>query len=409
MKPIFDNQEIKDCLLQTLNDAKQSLDIAMAWFTDWGLFAALEDAANRGVKVRLLLTEDTINRNANNDWDSLAAMPTVRLYWYAEEKATMHHKFCIADQMFCAFGSYNWTYSAATKNVENIVIGEDAKMAKDFIAQLEQLLHSPFTNPHLDYGEQTQAIIEPTTSLGGNMDIERTKMDILLLQADIAQLEEEKMGLEAQILQHESILHREVGHLILKNIELKTILAEAKAVLTAKKVYTEEAKQHQAHRAKMEEDIAQGIKFERNALSENVAEMMKKMYKETIFKIHPDRFQNEPDKLGIVQELTQQLIEAYKKNDFETVKIIWERVQKGFIFVDDLLKSSDLEMLRNFWTKLIQQRDTILAEISILKKHYIIEALADFAEFQVYIQQTKIQLELNNAILETEIKNITNS
>ena len=62
MQPIFDNAQIKASILQGIQEAKHSIEVAVAWFTDTELFTELVRARSRDVKVCVLLHDDDINR-----------------------------------------------------------------------------------------------------------------------------------------------------------------------------------------------------------------------------------------------------------------------------------------------------------------------------------------------------------
>lgn len=51
----------------------------------------------------------------------------------------MHHKFYIIDKESMLTGSYNWARSAAEQNQENIIVSDDAKMAKYFVREFDRL------------------------------------------------------------------------------------------------------------------------------------------------------------------------------------------------------------------------------------------------------------------------------
>ena len=61
IKAYFSN--IKDVLLQNIQFSKQSINVAVAWFTQRELFVAILDALDRGVSVSIILIDDIINRN----------------------------------------------------------------------------------------------------------------------------------------------------------------------------------------------------------------------------------------------------------------------------------------------------------------------------------------------------------
>ena len=51
----------------------------------------------------------------------------------------MHHKFCVIDDSLAITGSYNWTYYAETRNVENIVISDNSDIVMLFSAEFQRL------------------------------------------------------------------------------------------------------------------------------------------------------------------------------------------------------------------------------------------------------------------------------
>ena len=51
----------------------------------------------------------------------------------------MHHKFMVIDQSSVITGSYNWTRSAAEYNHENIVLLNDAGIAKSYQDEFNRL------------------------------------------------------------------------------------------------------------------------------------------------------------------------------------------------------------------------------------------------------------------------------
>ena len=44
----------------------------------------------------------------------------------------MHHKFCIVDNNITITGSYNWTYYAESRNIENVLITDDELIANQY-------------------------------------------------------------------------------------------------------------------------------------------------------------------------------------------------------------------------------------------------------------------------------------
>ena len=122
---------------------------------------------------------------------------------------------------------------------------------------------------------------------------------------------------------------------------------------------------------------------------------MSRLYRATLLKIHPDRYDNDPEKRTIVTQLTQKLIEAYKKSDFETVRSIWEMVQKGWLFVEDMLKSSDFDALAELLNRLLDKRKRLETELTNLRADTLVQAIETHADFDDFIEISREQLKKN--------------
>ena len=51
----------------------------------------------------------------------------------------MHNKFCIFDGSILITGSYNWTYSAESRNAENIIITDEENVCEDYTKYFSDL------------------------------------------------------------------------------------------------------------------------------------------------------------------------------------------------------------------------------------------------------------------------------
>ena len=126
---------IKSKLLAEIGLARQSITVAVAWFTDRDLLAALVARQRAGVPVALALTRDHINEAL--DFTSLAAAGG-RVFHI--EGVLMHNKFCVLDGRDVITGSYNWTYRAAHENYENIVLTSgDYDLAYRYLAEFARI------------------------------------------------------------------------------------------------------------------------------------------------------------------------------------------------------------------------------------------------------------------------------
>ena len=126
-------------ITRLLKASQNSVHIAMAWFTNGDLFQELLNCIKRKVNVELILLDNPTNfMEFAPDFNNLIkAGGTFRLA--SLEEGLMHHKFCIIDNKLVVNGSYNWTYNAENKNIENIIISDTPAVVKEFLIEFKRL------------------------------------------------------------------------------------------------------------------------------------------------------------------------------------------------------------------------------------------------------------------------------
>ena len=130
---------IRSRIIPHLNNANKIVQVAMAWFTSSELYNALLDCLKRGVKVELVLLDDAINyMNYAPDFNQFIKEGG-ELRIARSNIGLMHHKFCVVDEKIAITGSYNWTYYAETRNVENIVISDNNEIIRLFSLEFQRL------------------------------------------------------------------------------------------------------------------------------------------------------------------------------------------------------------------------------------------------------------------------------
>lgn len=124
-------------ILELLEAAQESIDVAMYTFTNSKIAWALAKARERGVRVRVLLDGQEIN----NKYSKGVFLKRRGIYVvYDRMPGLMHNKFCIIDNKIVITGSYNWTATAEEKNEENIVVIHDSRVANSYKTRFEYLL-----------------------------------------------------------------------------------------------------------------------------------------------------------------------------------------------------------------------------------------------------------------------------
>ena len=126
--------------MRMLRDVSGSVDAALYRFSHPGLAQALEDAARRGVRVRLLVDGNKYQESRVTQKLLHGGMIPFRLAFGRQGRGSkMHHKFVILDQQTILAGSYNWTLESEDENHENLLILRDPQPVEAFRREFEDL------------------------------------------------------------------------------------------------------------------------------------------------------------------------------------------------------------------------------------------------------------------------------
>ena len=156
-----------DRLLKLIRSAKVSVDVCVYAISDNELSAALKQLHRSGVAVRVVsdheqafasgatlfsLAQAGLSAVVDDDeplqspcvgsvgsshpggWGS---PPPAKPQWHPVKR--MHHKFCVIDGQILCTGSFNWTYTAHTRNCENLLVTADADAVHLYVQEFERL------------------------------------------------------------------------------------------------------------------------------------------------------------------------------------------------------------------------------------------------------------------------------
>lgn len=165
-------ESIRKEILNLLTCAESEILIAMAWFTSDELFSAVIDALKRGVKVELILLDDATNfMPYAPDFNKILSHGGV-LRIASSGHGFLHHKYCVIDNRLVITGSYNWTYYAETRNMENVIISDNKEVVgqyrKDFMA-LASMFEVSAATPRLSWED---------VQLSGSVDFQELNYEI---------------------------------------------------------------------------------------------------------------------------------------------------------------------------------------------------------------------------------------
>lgn len=135
MKSYFENLEHH--ILKAIIEAKESINIAVAWFTNPRLYNALISKLIQGVNIRVVIRNDSINNHIDS---------TIKWHSFLKNKGelffmnnSLHTKYAIIDKTTVLMGSCNWTMKGCNSNIEQLSIINDKDTANSFSNHFDSL------------------------------------------------------------------------------------------------------------------------------------------------------------------------------------------------------------------------------------------------------------------------------
>ena len=450
-------KDINTVIAEQLAAAQNSLHIAVAWFTDTTLLAQVEQKTQAGLSVHLLLVQDDINAYRSATFERLQSQGA-KVYWLSEELANklMHHKFCVIDRQVVLSGSYNWSRKAQ-HNYENITLTTGSpSYAAAFVEEFERITAQHFGQSHtptqdigqllrrlevikslisladiedintqckklLPYrqdeqveriislleqqqygaaGETIQAFLKAYQQITQYIDptLQGLRLEIQLLESEIAAVSNEYSELQKTIhafnVRHQQELGeiiREILYLRRLKLQRQAIEEEAEEGETSESTQSayEEAKQdyeeyNEAHEQAKKEHIAQ--------LGEAAKKELKKLYRKASMICHPDKVQ--ASQQALAQEVFTELETAYKRNDIERVRSIYEELQSGKMMVSKSQAISEVQALKSTVALMRRKLEQWLASVRELENSETYQTISTIADWNVYFSDTRETLSL---------------
>ncbi|WP_375415998.1 phospholipase D-like domain-containing protein [uncultured Hymenobacter sp.] len=414
---------IRAVLLREIGLAQHSVHVAVAWFTDRTLFAALLARQRAGVAVALCLTRDEQNINFRPGGLPFAALEAAGGRVVVVEGRLMHHKFCILDGRDVLTGSYNWTNRAAQSNEENLVLTTgDPELARHFLREFGRLSGQLAPAAGADAAVQRVlkrlAVIQSLLSLHETEDlpkhVERLEAENLpnprlaavlaalrarryaeatgllqdfvaayaqvqvwedpllpALQLEIRLLETELLALEAERAEATRLLtafelwhQRELGELLQTVLGLRRDVAR---FFRQESTYSEREYQQAKRRYQQQthdREQAQAVAVHTFDLDAPGRATLKKLYREAAQLCHPDRVA--PAYQSAATDVFQQVLNAYQRQDLAELQAQLLQLRQG-IFTAATTALTSVEILRARRDAMAAKHAALLRELTELR------------------------------------------
>lgn len=141
-------KSVAEQIVSLLEETRATVDAALYRFSNPALASALEDAARRGVRIRLVLDREKYRRTpSTQDLLKHGAMTFKLLGGHKGRGSKMHHKFAILDGRRVVTGSYNWTLESEEQNYENLVVLGEPEQIGPYVQEFEALWRDAWQVP----------------------------------------------------------------------------------------------------------------------------------------------------------------------------------------------------------------------------------------------------------------------
>lgn len=133
MKAYF--KQIQSQIESRIFESKESIVVAVAWFTNQALLTYLTDKAKEGVSVKVLVSNDRLNKFLKTQKSRRDGVE----FSILNDEKFLHEKFAVFDGNIVVTGSYNWTKAAEFNNHESILDLDNKDLATIYSNRFNEL------------------------------------------------------------------------------------------------------------------------------------------------------------------------------------------------------------------------------------------------------------------------------
>jgi hypothetical protein len=212
------------------------------------------------------------------------------------------------------------------------------------------------------------------------------------LENEIAFLEKKLAKAEVEINAFTAQIRTRLFNQIKRIHELSAIYRQQKNAKKAKRLEQKKKGKNYKEPQNLPKPLQQ--KPAANALTETSQQELKRLYKEAIRHVHPDKFVNEDEaKTEKATALTTQLNDLYETGNLDELKGFHEHILSGNAMSHIPYQSESISDLEAMLTYLRKKRDEIMKALAYLKDSELFNILHSYPEPLTFIDELKIQFD----------------
>jgi hypothetical protein len=224
-------------------------------------------------------------------------------------------------------------------------------------------------------------------------DSPKNKDYIQKLASEIADLEDSVTAIKAEIGTFENNIRLSLNELIFRLGSLNQKVKEKQQFKKAKRL--EQKKRGKNYKEPVQLIPQNPIKKSCPEAKEVEKQELKRLYKEAVVQIHPDKLGPNRDQVDVrsATELTSQLNGIYKTGDLEALLYFYQNI----ILVHPSLVNRELEMpvvnLKIRMASLLSKKEALTKQLRQLESNYLYHVLKTYENPLTFINELKIQFQ----------------
>jgi hypothetical protein len=134
---LLKGEDIYNGITSSLKEAKTTIFVVSAWFTDQSLLDLLVFKIRENVEVSVVIGDNKDNLRLDfSEFESLGgALRRIKGNGYG----MMHQKYCVIDEKTAFHGSYNWTINARRNNEESVIKTNHKTIIEELVNDFKKL------------------------------------------------------------------------------------------------------------------------------------------------------------------------------------------------------------------------------------------------------------------------------
>ncbi len=206
------------------------------------------------------------------------------------------------------------------------------------------------------------------------------------LKAEIECLQKELELIEQKTSAFENLLRSKLVEELIEVQELRILYKKQKQEKKEKRL-------EQKRRGKNFKE-SEGIKLIRNkqklAQNPDTQKKMKRLYREAMLLVHPDKFSMNEEKIDLATEITSKLISIYQSGNLIELQLIYKHITSGNAMNQSQLMATAISKTPRSDLYLKREKEKLEASLLAAKNKQLYKVLSEYPNPHTFIDELKI-------------------